>query len=510
MTLIANTCIFKVGKAKVKHQMLFVITAVLTAFLLSSMSPKTVSSRESSAFSTRNRVLTNARTIVVPDHFNKIQDAINNASDGDAILVKTNIYHERVVVNKSVYLLGEDKRDTIIDGGGGDVITIVTSKAVVSGFTIQNPGWTYLKMGIRVSKANNGVICNNIIKGNFVGVKLGDEFQETFGNVVRGNNITQNRYGVFLAHSKHSIVDGNIISDSGWNGVEIDWGEGNIVCGNTICNSVAYGLEIAFQTPSYYNIIFHNNFVNNAEGCTSSGYENSWDDGYPSGGNFWNDYPGLDLKSGPNQNWLGCDGIGDTPYLADQSTRDGYPLISPIFTFNADKGNTSYAVSLVSNSTIFDFGYNSTGNKLSFQVDGANGTFGFCRICIPHGLMIEPYSIAVDGCNPIFVNYALSDNGTHRWIYFVYQHSAHEVVIIPEFPMMILPFSVALTAVALAKIFSSKLKKLPVNLSYVAYSFSSSFDFCFSRRETYSSDIFSMFHSKCRCLACACNKLKTL
>jgi uncharacterized protein (DUF2141 family) len=57
--------------------------------------------------------------------------------------------------------------------------------------------------------------------------------------------------------------------------------------------------------------------------------DNIWDDGYPSGGNYWSDYGGTDDKSGPNQDQPGSDGIGDTPYIIDENSEDNYPLINP-------------------------------------------------------------------------------------------------------------------------------------------------------------------------------------
>jgi hypothetical protein len=80
---------------------------------------------------------------------------------------------------------------------------------------------------------------------------------------------------------------------------------------------------------SYENSVYHNNFVDNVY----QGYDyrvNQWDDGYPSGGNYWGDYTGIDEKSGPNQNQPGSDGIGDTPYIIPGGTNsDQYPLMSP-------------------------------------------------------------------------------------------------------------------------------------------------------------------------------------
>jgi hypothetical protein len=61
----------------------------------------------------------------------------------------------------------------------------------------------------------------------------------------------------------------------------------------------------------------------------TDGYTNVWDNGYPSGGNYWSDYNGTDLLLGSGQNETGSDGIGDTPYVIDANNRDNYPLMKP-------------------------------------------------------------------------------------------------------------------------------------------------------------------------------------
>jgi hypothetical protein len=79
---------------------------------------------------------------------------------------------------------------------------------------------------------------------------------------------------------------------------------------------------------SFDNMIYHNSFVDNSHQVYV--YSQSaciWDSGYPSGGNYWSDYAGVDIKSGPNQDLPGSDGIGDTPYVIDGSNQDNYPIM---------------------------------------------------------------------------------------------------------------------------------------------------------------------------------------
>jgi pectin methylesterase-like acyl-CoA thioesterase len=65
--------------------------------------------------------------------FKKIQDAVNETSNGDTIIVYNGTYFEDVVVNKQLMLKGIDM--PIVDAGGnGNAITITTSGCVLDGF----------------------------------------------------------------------------------------------------------------------------------------------------------------------------------------------------------------------------------------------------------------------------------------------------------------------------------------------------------------------------------------
>ena len=80
-------------------------------------------------------------TIIVPDDYPTIQEAINNANNGDTIFVRVGTYYENLVVDKSITLTGENKETTIIDGGKKENVTkIIADHVTISGFTITNSG----------------------------------------------------------------------------------------------------------------------------------------------------------------------------------------------------------------------------------------------------------------------------------------------------------------------------------------------------------------------------------
>lgn len=164
-------------------------------------------------------------------------------------------------------------------------------------------------------------------------------FQFSSFNTISGNNISENSFaGIWLELSQNNTICkngriANYITSSGIGGIKLQEGSNfNNITENCIGSNSVWSIYIE---NSWVNIISHNNFDNYAYSDSSG---NLWDNGYAEGGNFWRNYNGTDLCSGPSQNLTGSDGIGDTPYIISSTNIDYYPLMKP-YLFGDMDGN---------------------------------------------------------------------------------------------------------------------------------------------------------------------------
>ncbi|MEM3696566.1 MAG: NosD domain-containing protein [Candidatus Bathyarchaeia archaeon] len=289
---------------------------------------------------------------------------------------------------------------------GGDCgIDLYYSSAIIS----QNKISVSYTCIVISDSSENLIYANNLANGEY-----GIEFSNASKNIVYQNNITSNEYGIYA----YSETNDNIIYE------------------NTIANNTE-GIRLE---ESENNIIYHNNFLNNTQQVSSDGAPNTWDNGYPSGGNYWSDHTGVDEKSGLNQDEIGSDGISDSPYGINENNTDRYPLMGPINVFEAGTWNQiPYTIDIISNSTLSNFQIDADQKIISFNVSGLQPTNGFCRIIIPNIIIQEfwqsNYTVLLNGEPWPFRNWT---DTAHAYIYINYTHSNHQVTIVSEFPKAII------------------------------------------------------------------------
>jgi parallel beta-helix repeat protein len=230
--------------------------------------------------------------------FLSIQAAINDMDtlDTHLIIVGEGVFDEHLCITKSLTICGVYDDLSIIDGRNtDDVITIYADDILLTGFMIQHSGTGEQNAGIIVN-GNNCTLKQNTLYDNFQGI-------------------------ILKQYTENTTILRNKISDCGWNGITLKPDcKRNYILENTISNSFYAGVGIADASN---NFIYHNSFKANRHQAYDNA-ANIWDNGYPSGGNYWSDYTGPDADG---------DGIGDIPYaIPDGINTDQYPLMAPYTT----------------------------------------------------------------------------------------------------------------------------------------------------------------------------------
>ena len=331
-----------------------------------------------------------------PDSYPTIQSAIDAAIDYDNIEVYPGTYEETLTIDKTVGLHSWDRENTIISGDGkGDVINITGFRVHLQGFTIRNSGPEGFGAGIvlydtgmcsivNVDASQNyyyGIVVyssswNRIIYNNFSDEKppasglrgWGIYLHSSSYNNVSLNTVLNNEVGIRLNSSDMNTITENTLSDNHY-GLR-GGGDENTIANNLI-SSNDWGIVLHGENNSFVentikgnrdgillggsrNKLFHNSFIENwGDDAIEGGTDNQWDNGYPQGGNYWDEHKGIDEKNSEQQSHQGKDGIGDVAMpiagiLPGFDTEDRYPLLSPFVAPPSPPGNALPVVSVIS------------------------------------------------------------------------------------------------------------------------------------------------------------------
>jgi len=234
---------------------------LISLFLLSLISTMSLASHEPIP----HPLLMNGTILYVggsgPGNFSTIQDAVDNASEGDIVFVYSGFYEENILITTSIQLIGMENSTTIIDGGGSDtVVSISADDTIIQGFSIQNAKDDANSAGVKISIADNVFIVENIIQNNRgLGILL--QGPGTSGVKIMRNTIRNNSYGIYLFDSPQTLVLANNISNNG-EGVYVVGSYASALVNNTIASR-----ELGIHLESTYNfVVFGNWVVNNANG----------------------------------------------------------------------------------------------------------------------------------------------------------------------------------------------------------------------------------------------------
>jgi len=258
---------------------------------------------------TQQPSLTSSSDIIyVPDDHVKIQWAIDNATAGDTIIVKSGTYYENVNVLKQLILRGVDTgtgKPVVDTCGHGNAIALYADGITLEGFNVTNSGSTWYDSGIIIHSSNNIITGNTISNNSQSGIYL---CGYSNNNTISSNTINNNHWGVYFAspcdnntltdnmvssnicgillsrsnnntissntvtkthtynglclvESDNNIIDGNTVSNNYDNGIRLDRSNNNTISSNTIGNNIDKGIYL--DSTSDHNNIIGNNISSN-------------------------------------------------------------------------------------------------------------------------------------------------------------------------------------------------------------------------------------------------------
>jgi len=224
------------------------------------------------------RLNENGRVLYVggsgPNNYTKIQDAINDAEDGDSIMVYYGFYNESIIIDKVLLLcgLGMDGKKPVIDGGKNNyTVVILADNCTLKNFTIkiEEEEGTAVKILSSYAMIKD---CN--IKCGFIG-GYGISLYDSLYSIISRNNIYEvykngislynsskcnismntfhgvNDYPIYLLNSCRNTIFKNDLEDVRINSLML-WNSSN----NTITHNIfKKDVEIMY---SNYNTIQYN------------------------------------------------------------------------------------------------------------------------------------------------------------------------------------------------------------------------------------------------------------
>jgi parallel beta-helix repeat protein len=283
----------------------------------------------------------NAKTYIVGDGtYTSIQAAVDDASDGDEIIVKPGEYVENISVGKPLTIRSESgytSTTVVAKDSSNSVFRITSDNVTIQGFSLYGASYYYNSSAIVLEN-----VARCTIRNNRCGIDV----------------IRQNSSGIYVKDSQDNSIRHNICSANEYYGIYLYYSSNNDIFQNICILNEKYGLYLS--SDSNENHIYLNTFIDNQFNSIQSDVfqRNTWhspapitysynDQLYKSYlGNF---YPGHDDSDSNN------DGISDTIY--------NYPYFEPYDEFPLSKMHDNYTVQSQK------IRYLGIDNKISSKID---------------------------------------------------------------------------------------------------------------------------------------------
>jgi parallel beta-helix repeat protein len=250
-------------------------------------------------------------------------------------------------------------RNNIVFNGGGNTVSC-----------------SRVEFGVKLNTVTNVTVTNLIVRGSPTGCFYGVALIKATNCHVTNNTVTDvDSYywslypyvGIYISGGKGNTLSENVLLNN-LRGMHIADTSDNLIAGNSIGCEHAYANPLAISLSSATNNrIYHNNFMLTDIVTSIVGSNNSWDNGFPNGGNYWSNYQ----SHNPNPRKINNTELLDVAYVIDDENIDHYPLAelytatTPVISILSTDGN--YNVSSVP----LNFTVNQPVTWMGYSFDGA-------------------------------------------------------------------------------------------------------------------------------------------
>jgi parallel beta-helix repeat protein len=371
---------------------------------------------------------------------------LNNIFSIEFYLSSNNTATDNIITNGSVGVTGGfsshntiTKNKIFSSGSGPSLGTGVHFYSSSFNKIMDNIIYSYEATGLSLSSSSNNTIDNNIIySSNSNGIALYSSsnnriinnylslinnngiflFNSDKNNIIHNNVSSNSMQGIYLVESDRNNINYNNVSSNNLYGLYLQNSDGNNFTHNVVSSTTWYGI---FLIDSLSNSLYHNNIINNPfQAFDNTNNSNRWDNGYPTGGNYWSDYSGIDLNRTPSQDVPPPDGIGDTPYLITIKSQDNYPLINPADTSLPTISNLQPPDTSTTNDNTPIIGADYTDpsginvSSVILKVDGINVTS--LAVVTANDVTYNPMTALSDGIHTVYLE--VKDNvDDHNLVY---------------------------------------------------------------------------------------------
>lgn len=220
------------------------------------------------------------------EDYTTIQEAIDDADDGDVVLVYPGLYNENIFINKSITLEGRSNAFQIINGTGGDFVIKIgdgnnhISNVNIINFTLFNAtkGVDIINSssitisdlniiacfshGIDMHESNDITIENSIITDITSGIGIEATLSESV--LVRSNIVENNNIGMNFHKSDVQIISNNVTQNAD-SGIRIS-NCNSLLMDNNISSNGGDGVYIR-DIPSTQDVTLQSNLIWNNSQC---------------------------------------------------------------------------------------------------------------------------------------------------------------------------------------------------------------------------------------------------